>query len=132
MLARVLVAVVAVVVIGWLAVLERDTRLQARAAAGSRHGASAAALARAASGLRDARLLNPDTTPDVALAVVYRSAGRDRLAAATIADVVRREPDNLLAWGIVRAFAGSTDPAGAARALAARGRLDPLNARPTR
>jgi hypothetical protein len=132
MAARAVVALVAVVFIGWLAVLERDTRLQDRAAANSRHGASQAQLAQAASDLKVARLLNPDTTPDVARAVVYRTAGRDALAASTIADVVRREPDNLLAWGIVFAYAVRRDPATAARALEQRRRLDPLHARPTR
>jgi hypothetical protein len=120
------------VALGWLIVLERDTRLQARAAATSRAGASPAALKVAARDLRAARLLNPDSTPDVALAAVERATGDDRRAMETIESVLRREPDNLTAWAILRAFAARSDPAGVERALAARRRLDPLSARRSR
>jgi Tfp pilus assembly protein PilF len=131
-LARVCVAAVAVIVLGWLAVMERDTRLQARASAAVRPGASAAQLASAASDLRAARLLNPDAQPEIDLALVYRARGDIDRAVATIEDVVAREPDNLVAWGVLAVLARGHDPAATARALAARERLDPLNARRAR
>ena len=132
MAARAGVALVAVVVLGWLAVLERDTRLQARASAESRHGASRTSLAQAADDLRAAKLLNPDGTLDVSLAAVQRTAGQDARSVATLERLLRREPDNLTAWGLLFAFTQRDDPAAAARALAARRRLDPLNARRAR
>lgn len=49
-------------------------------------------------------------------------------AIAQIEDVLRREPDNLAAWGLLYQFAHGFDPAAARRATAARERLDPLNA----
>ena len=127
--ARVALIGVALVVIAWLAVIERDIRLQASAEAGSRHGASPAALARAADDLEAARLLNPDRSPDVARATVQASRG-DRPGALRVLDgVLAREPDNLLAWGLLAVYARGTDPAAVERALAARERLDPLRAR---
>jgi len=131
-LARVCVAVVAVAVLGWLALMERDTRLEARAAAVIRPGAGAAELARAETDLRAARLLNPDAQPDIDLALLYRARGEGGRASATIDDVVRREPDNLVAWGVLAVLARGHDPGATARALAARERLDPLSARRAR
>jgi hypothetical protein len=131
-LARVCVAAVAVVVLGWLAVMERDTRLEASGSAAVRPGATAAELTRAESDLRSARLLNADTQPDVDRALLYRARGDTDRALATIEDVVRREPDNLIAWGVLSVLARGHDPAATARALAARERLDPLDARRAR
>ena len=111
--ARVGVALVAVVALVWLSAMERSARLQAR-------GGEAA--------LRDARLLNPDTTPDVRRAFLYQGTGRPEEAAALLEDVLRREPENLDAWGLLYAFTRDRDPATARRALAAGERLDPLGA----
>lgn len=111
--ARVGVAVVAVAALVWLGAMERSERLQAA-------GGEAA--------LRDARLLNPGTTPDVRRAFLYQGTGRPREAAALLEDVLRREPDNLDAWGLLSAFTRDRDPALARRALAERERLDPLGA----
>jgi hypothetical protein len=111
--ARVAVAVVAVVALAWLGAMERSVRLQAT-------GGDAA--------LRDARLLNPDMTPDVRRAFLYQGTGRQAEAAALLEDVLRREPENLDAWGLLYAFTRDRDPAAARRALAARERLDPLGA----
>jgi hypothetical protein len=124
---RVVVVLVAVLVLAWLAVMERDARLQADGIAALR-GGSGQELAGAASDLRGARLLNPDTTPDVNRALVYRARGDRARAAALMDDVLRREPDNLLAWGIRYVLALGNDPGAARRALAAQRRLDPLRA----
>ncbi len=123
MTARALVAAVAVIVIAWLAVMERDARLQARAGA----AIDAGELDRAEDDLLRARLLNPDTAPDVTRAVLYRATGRERPAIALLEDVVRREPDNLTAWSVLRLSATGTDPGAFRRALAALQRLDPVN-----
>ncbi len=129
-MARAGLGVVGVLVVAWLAVMAHNAHLEARAAAATRHGGTPGQLAHAAADLRRAGLLNPDTTPDVARAVVLRAQGRDRQAAALVADVVRREPDNLLAWRLVGVYAGDRDPAALVRAGAAQRRLDPLSVRP--
>ena len=123
MVARAVVAVVAVCVIAWLGVMERDRRLQARAddAIQAHH------LTRAESDLRLARLLNPDTAPDVTRAVLDRARGQQRRAIALLEDVVRREPDNLTAWSVLRLSATGSDPSAFRRSLAALQRLDPVN-----
>ena len=132
MVARVSVAVVALAVLGWLAVLERDTRLQAAGVAALEPEAGAGALARGESDLRAARLLNPATEPDYYRALVLRARGDAEGARATIEDVLRREPDNLRAWATLALLAPGRDDAAVRRAREARLRLDPLNARADR
>ena len=129
LLPRVAVAVVAVVAIAWLAVQERDVRLQARGTADAQHLDMPGNAVRAEDALLAARLLSPDTAPDVRRAFVLRATERQDQAIALLEDVVRREPDNLTAWGLIATFARDRDPAAVARAFTARARLDPLNAR---
>jgi hypothetical protein len=117
--ARASVAVVAAVVLAWMAIMERDERLLQQAV-----------KTRVEADFRGARLLNPDTGPDVGRALVYHGRGRGRDAQALLGSVVRREPDNLTAWGLLYLISREADPAVAQRALAARRRLDPLGARP--
>jgi predicted Zn-dependent protease len=126
---RVAVALVAVAVIAWLGVMERDTRLRARGVATAGQLNSPGDRARAESDLRGARFLNPDTTPDVDRAALYLGDGRPRAAVALLEDVVRREPENRTAWAVLYGFARGRDAAAAGRALAALRRLDPVNAR---
>lgn len=106
---RALVIVVSVAALGWLGLMERAERLQ-------RSGATEADY-------RAARLLNPDTLPDVRRAFLYQGTGRRDESAALLDDVLRREPDNLEAWGLLYTFTQDE------RALEARRRLDPLGAR---
>jgi hypothetical protein len=128
-LARATVALLAVALLGWLGVMARDARLAARGVASLRPGSPPGALARAGHDLRGARLLNPDMEPRIDAALLLRARGDVAGAGAAIGDVVRREPDNLVAWGILALLARDRDPAAYARALAARRRLDPLSAR---
>ena len=121
-MSRAAVAVVAVVVLGWLGLMERDARLQAQGVAEAGRGERV----EAAADLRAARLLNPDTAPDLALALVYRADDQDDRGIAVVEDVLRREPENLTAWGVLHQI-GRPDLQ--RRALAARERLDPLSAR---
>jgi len=52
----------------------------------------------ASSLLRAAKVLNPDTTPDVLQAQLERDQGRFAQARTTLERVVAREPENLVAW----------------------------------
>jgi cytochrome c-type biogenesis protein CcmH/NrfG len=123
-IARVALAVVAVVVLAWLGVMERNTRLQAQ-------GVGERNVARADADLRRAGFLNPDTAPELGRAFLYANrsgAEPARRAAAVLEGVLRREPDNLRAWsGLLYATRGR-DPVTARRAVAAMRRLDPLDA----
>jgi hypothetical protein len=76
------------VVLAWLGVLERDTRVQSQAAAASRAGDTATAEHK----LRQARLLNPDTQPDVTRAAILASHGRSGPAIRVLDGVEAREP----------------------------------------
>jgi hypothetical protein len=128
--ARIAVALVAIVVLAWLGVMERDRRLFERGAATAGNLRTAADVSRADADLRGARFLNPDLLPDVTRALVYRYDGRHREAIALVEDVVREEPENRGAWGGLLTLAQGRDPAAAERARAALRRLDPINARP--
>jgi hypothetical protein len=119
---RVAVAAVAIVVLAWLGVMERDVRVLGDGVAAAERRDFGAAE----SDFRRARLLSPDTTPDLRRAFLYQVSGRERQAAALLEDVVRREPDNLPAWGLLLRFTRERDPAATRRALAAVRRLDPV------
>jgi predicted Zn-dependent protease len=121
---RVAVAVVAVVVVAWLGIMERDTRLQAN----SLKLIGAGHPVRADKELRRARLLNPDTAPDLRRSLAYFTEGDTQLTRTTLESVLRREPSNIQAWATLLALSRTRDPATAARALAAIKRLDPLGA----
>lgn len=125
---RVALVVVALFALAWLAVMERDARLLDRGADAVRPGATAAELGRAQDDLEAARLLNPDTRPDQELALLHEARGDSERALATMEDVVRREPDDLVAWGVLAVLARGDDPAVEARAVAAARRLDPVRA----
>jgi hypothetical protein len=123
--ARAVVALTAVLALGWLAVMGRDVRLEQRGSAALRSEGDPATLGRAETDLRRANLLNPGTGPDLSRALVRRARGRTEQSVALIEDVVRREPDNVTAWRVLMVLA----PRAAARSLAAQRRLDPLNVR---
>jgi len=127
--ARIGVAVVAVLVLGWLVVQERDTRLHKSGVEVVERGGSAAALAHADDDLRRATLLSPDTRPDLDRALLLRARGNPAAALALARSVVAREPDNLVGWGIVGVLARGRDAATERKALAQLKRLDPVSAR---
>ena len=122
---RAVVVAVAVVVLAWLGLTERSVRLQASGFDAAQRGDLAAAEA----DFRAARLLNPDTLPDIQRVFVYERAGRSEAGGALLDDVLRREPDNLEAWALLYRLTRELDPASARRALDARARLDPFGAR---
>jgi hypothetical protein len=128
---RPLVAVIAVLVIGWLAVMERDARLYDRGiAAGGRLNAPGT-IAGAEADMRGARLLNPDSTPDLGRAVILVTTGRRPAARRLLEGVVRDEPDNLSAWDALGFVNDGRDPLLQRRVDAQLRRLDPLT-RPAR
>ena len=123
--ARVAVAVVAVAVLAWLAVMERSTRLQASGIAAT----ARQEWDRAEADFRAARSLNPDVAPDMRRSFVYQASSRPDEAIAVLRDVVQREPDNRAVWGVIEEFTRERDPALSGRAREQLRRLDPLNAR---
>jgi hypothetical protein len=123
-IARAVIAVAAALVLAWLGVMERDVRLEARGSAALRSKGDPAVLARAETDLRRANLLNPGTSADVSRALVRQARGRTNQSVALMEDVVRREPDNVMAWRVLAVLS----PGSARRSLAVQRRLDPLNA----
>jgi hypothetical protein len=127
-LARASLAVLAVLVMGWLGVLLRDERL-ARSANDRvfyTPTLSGPALARELDRLESARLLNPDPTPDLQRAALLLQRGHHEQAARIAEDRVRREPASLDAWTIIAKAERLRDPARAAEALAEIKRRNPL------
>jgi hypothetical protein len=125
-LPRVVVAVVAAALVGWLVVMERDARLYERGIAAGGRLDDAATVARAEADLRAARTLSPDRTPDVGRAVILWTAGRPEPARTLLEDVVRGEPDNLSAWTALGWVNDGRDRALQRRIDSAMRRLDPL------
>jgi hypothetical protein len=126
-IARAGIAVVAALVLAWLGLMEGDVRLEAH---GTELSAVPGNLARADADLRAAQRVNPDTGPELKRAFLYAGAGRPADATAILEGILRREPDNLAAWGALFNVARGRDATAAERALAARRRLDPLRAPP--
>jgi len=127
---RALLAVVAALMIAWFAVLLRDDRIGSQAGARIFHHPylSDAEWQRNMDRLRKAELLNPDRHWAVTRAglLLPRSTRKAERQAET---VLRSEPDNIDAWGVVLQATQARDPKEAARAAAAIRRLDPLGSR---
>jgi hypothetical protein len=121
---------VAVLVIGWLGVLYRDHRIIDDVSPGliGDSRMSDREFEREARRLERADLLNPDPTwrLNLGLAMVDRNPRR---AVREFQGVVTSEPDNLIAWKILRVGARPVDRRLAARAQAEVERLDPLTER---
>jgi hypothetical protein len=129
-LARLTVAVAAVLAIGWLAVMERDARLYERGIAAGGSLDDPATIARAEKDFRDARLLTPDRTPDVGRSLILWTVGRSAEAREVLEDVVRSEPDNLSAWTALGWVNDGDDAELQRRVEAEVRRLDPLSGGP--
>ena len=115
--ARAILLVVALVAVGYLAVqLQASHRLdEGKEIAFSPRQVSPSDSRRAERRLEDAEALNNDATPDIYRAIVIARAGRRQEAIGILQDVVRREPENVEAWGWLE--------------FASRGRYPALNAR---
>jgi predicted Zn-dependent protease len=127
--ARIGVGLIAALVLAWLGIAERNVRLEAEGVAAAGNLRVPGNFARAEADLRAARFLNPDPGPDLNRAILYQGAGRRSAAEAVLRDVLRGEPDNVLAWGLLYGASGDPDSATAREALAALRRLDPVSAR---
>jgi hypothetical protein len=126
-LPRIALALFAVLVVAWSAVLWRNETVGYDAADRifGNPTMTAAEWARSLDQLRDAELLDPSTKWRVSRATALLL--RDRPAAARLAEsVVEREPDNLEAWLVVLRATRGRDPERAAEALAQAKRLNPL------
>jgi len=126
MAARAGLAVLAVLVIAYSAVLLRDTRLQERATAIAQSSRAQDEIGRAVSDYGAASFLNPDTGPDVGHAFALQVQRRAPEAVAAAEDVVRREPENLTAWRLLSVLTVELDPARSRQAAARARALDPL------
>jgi hypothetical protein len=141
-LVRAGVALVAIVVVAWLVVMERDAHLLHRGqtlanglsdrtkdacSASSPPPTGCRKFDRAVSDLHAARFLNPDSTPKLVggvLAAFGQPSARLRVADS----VLKSEPENLNAWvQVVAASLVGHDTARSERALAVLRRLDPLD-----
>lgn len=116
MVARIVLATVAVLVIAWTAVLLRDLEV-----------GRDAVDARDAGRLESARFLDPSLYWDQIRAGVLLISG-DPDAAAQAEAVIRAEPDNIAAWSLLRVATRDTDPRRSAQATRALRRLNPLTA----
>jgi hypothetical protein len=117
LLPRIAIAVVALLVIAWSAVLWRDDRIGSEASNRllmSEH-LTDAEWAREVERLRDAELLDPSTKWPLARAQAYLLRGRPRDAARLTESVLEREPENVEAWIVLREATREIDPRRAAQ-----------------
>jgi hypothetical protein len=128
--ARVVLALLAILVLGWAGVLLRDLELGQEATFRAYFGPSAspAQRDRDLGRLEDAVLLDPSSKWDLARASYYLISGDRRRAAGVAEALVRDEPSNLLAWTILNR-ATQSDRARSASAAAEIRRLNPLGSR---
>jgi hypothetical protein len=125
--ARVLLAVLAVGLVVWSAVLWRDEQIGSAAVDRILRNPDlgGAAWADDMQSLHDAELLNPGTSWDIARAGALLQRERPSAAERVIEDVVEREPENVEAWLVLHDVVRGRDPARAAEARAAILRLNP-------
>jgi hypothetical protein len=122
-LLRCILVAIAVVVGAWLVLGLRMVDLQSEGAEALERGVTPAEVAPARRALRDAGWLNADKTPRIMEGYLLTAAGRRREAAMVAERVVREEPENLEAWGLM--YLASRDPQRAAQARRVVRRLDP-------
>jgi predicted Zn-dependent protease len=118
LLPRIAIAVVALLVIAWSAVLWRDDRIGSEASNRllMSEQLTDAEWAREVERLRDAELLDPSTKWPLARAQAYLLRGRPRDAARLTESVLEREPENVEAWIVLREATREIDPRRAAQA----------------
>jgi predicted Zn-dependent protease len=118
LLPHIAIAVVALLVIAWSAVLWRDDRIGSEASNRllMSEQLTDAEWAREVERLRDAELLDPSTKWPLARAQAYLLRGRPRDAARLTESVLEREPENVEAWIVLREATREIDPRRAAQA----------------
>jgi predicted Zn-dependent protease len=126
-MSRVVVAVVALAMAGWLASAlpgARDER-EARDAVSAGARPSPAQVERAIALLEGAGRARPDGEILPRLAGLELTAGRPERAVALLRPLVRYEPENVTAWTTLALALAETDPDAAAEANARRRALAP-------
>ena len=108
-------ALVAVLVLAWLVVLLRNYEV-------GRDGL----VNRDPEQIESARLLDPNRSWKLTLASVYLLGGDSARAAAEAERLVASEPENAVAWSLLRAATRETEPARSAQAAAELRKLNPL------
>ncbi|MDA0182647.1 hypothetical protein OJ997_20215 [Solirubrobacter phytolaccae] len=118
MLARILVAVLALAGAGFLVVQERGARAADRITGAALADPNPQRLADAQADLATATKWNPDTTPALDLAIAEARAGRFEQAGARIVTVTEQEPENARAFQLLCSVAKRYDSDLAATACA--------------
>jgi hypothetical protein len=131
MAARVLLAVCALLVLGWVGVLFRNYEVGKDAALHAFFAPekSPAARERDLERLDDAQLLDPNAYWKVARANYQLATGDRRGAASAAEKLVSAEPENIFAWSTLLRATERSDPARARQAAAQIMRLNPLASR---
>jgi predicted Zn-dependent protease len=123
---RVTVGVLAIAAIAWLALGYRSAVLSDRGERlAGRPGQSAAQVREAERTLEDARFLNPDTRPLFVEGFLLSTHSRYEQGVALLEEGVRREPDNVVGWGILAQATARRDPARSREARIQIARLSP-------
>jgi Flp pilus assembly protein TadD len=91
--------------------------------------ATRAQLERGIARADDAKTLNPNTEPDLAVYGLLVRLGRSAEARRVFESVVRREPDNRTAWSLLAVSTQANDPAQFRRAIMHLHELSPLTTR---
>jgi predicted Zn-dependent protease len=127
LLPRIVLAVVALLVVAWSAVLWRDDRIGSEASSRliMSEQLTDAEWAREVERLRDAELLDPSTKWPLARAGAFVLRDRPRDAARVVESVLEREPENVEAWIVLSRATREIDPRRAAQARAEILRLSP-------
>jgi len=123
---RAAVAVLAIVAVAWLALGYRSTDLSEdgeRLAA--RPDQTPAQVREAEDTLERARFLSPDTRPLLVEGLLLATHGRYDEGVGLLERAVRREPDNVVAWGILAQATQRRDAPRAREARAEIRRLSP-------
>lgn len=122
---RIALVAVAAAVIFSLATWLHQARLFTDARAAGVAARTPAQAAGAAAKLRDAARDTPDTLPETGQAFVLIRAGRKAEGERIVRSVLRQEPRNVTAWGLLALALDGRDDAGAALARAKVARLSP-------
>ena len=114
--------------LAWVGVLIRDQEVgeDARMRVFFSPELSSVERDRQAEGLREAQLFNPDSSWELLHGSYLLLSGPPERAAAVAEDLVREEPDNIAAWGLLSQSTRTRDPIRSAQAAGEIRRLDPL------
>jgi predicted Zn-dependent protease len=126
MIARLALAAIALLALAFLSIGLRNVVLTDRAQRlAALPDPSPAQVDEAARLYKRARLLDPDTRPLLLEGALLAGAGKRDEGVGLVERAVRREPDNVLAWGVLAEITREADPARSRAAEARRLELSP-------